>query len=92
MELNQIAMISCTVLSIVHGFDRGDVSISHCMQSTYFSSQPWQRVGSYVSVQVILLYCRSLIEGQDVVQQVEPEFQRLFSGLCVDYSRLWRLP
>lgn len=88
MELNQTAMISCTVLSIVHGFDRGDVSINHCMQSTCSLSQPPLRAGLEVFVQVISLHCRSLIEGQDVVQRLEPEFQRLFSGPCVDYSRL----
>ncbi len=33
-ELNQIAMISPIIRAGVHGFLRGDVSISHCMQST----------------------------------------------------------
>lgn len=38
MELNHTAIISYTVLSIVHGFVRAAVSISHCMQSTCLSS------------------------------------------------------
>lgn len=36
-EPNQSAMISPIIRSEVHGTFRGDVSINHCMQSTYYA-------------------------------------------------------
>jgi hypothetical protein len=70
-EPNQSAISSCTILSADHGFDRGEHSMTHCMQSCCHTCQHgtlWQirhkEAGTYVfRHSVSELFLRSLLQS-----------------------------